>query len=1200
MLGGKSQSQVRPVALGSTVSSSAVGSVIPVTIGRTKTPMYCTWLRNVRSGGSEKTAKKILSFGLKKHSEGNVANIEYLLGHNPVLAVLQMWGNQNDRYPLNFVSVGGVTVADVDFYAVVGVTRPGSFADQTFTEYGAPGPVLIPGADWELPLWNGACIGPDPTNPAAWRYNSTDVYHWTYNDGNTIEIQSGGTKIYYAQVDRNGAELYNKKHSDTAIPISALRLTFEPIMGDGPQFQGDDVSSGEPLVNQRIYYPAYAGLSSPNLDLGKATSPPDLRPEVLGAYPFFPTGDALFTDMFEAIIKQGPGQVGFASVDDPADLQVKNLHNIQWGLGCYDFPGTIQRKRVADVDPFPHPLIFDMPNQEGNILIAVCCTFGLGAGTLTISDTAGNDWTPICPGGLYQVWYAIAKPFSHNIVTLGGFGYNWNGAIFEIGGVDTVDSVVFTPNDGTHTYIDAVIDSTLDEGLPGYLMAIGLYENWFVSPPDPLQKWNTVQGSGGHHYTLFDRRIYSPGEYKVRFLPVFPFNPSGCVLIALKQSEAPKWPKPPIGNFIDEPSMNWTRIQCMANGLYGSLSLDSQATARDMLNDLLDCMNARAFWSGSKLKVMPRSEVSAMGWGTTYRPPTAGGPIVIKLSDFVGDPDKPHYTIENKTQVDIPNTLQIQHPNRDGEYNDTVTSQPEAATAAMLGPRKDSPKQFRMIQDPTVGRRVLKTMIARQNFIDRHIISFNLNGKFDLLEPSDFLTIPGDIATGLTPMDVILTEVEVDGDTGVVKCKSEPFVYGAHAPQDLPTMSAIGYGVQTGADPGPINTPIMFEPVPRMLSNSNQLQLWLVVSAPGLNYGGCVVYMSTDGGTGYEAVGTILGNATTGFSTAPLPHIFSDVDPISDLPVDLTESNGILNSFTVTEEDAFLSSCYLDSAVPPSLFMALFTDVDYEVVGYAQADLTATSKYTIRGSGGNHLRRGVFGAQFLGVGSDHVTNSRFAFLGNSKEEQPGIFKLDIDPKWYGHTVYFKFCQFNKLQGRVYPLSTATPYPYTFKIIDPVRTVFGDYTVQPGDGPLQVNAANGPVTVTLPPNGPDTQTNITKVDGSTNGVTIAGGGTAVTTTQLTNQYDMVGLQSAPSGWTQTTPKQQNQAFSEKPTGTMDGTNQDFNWAHAPNPPESLKYYRNGIIQVLGLDYTLTGTLMHLLVGPFPDASKDEVMRGWYDY
>ena len=56
--------------------------------------------------------------------------------------------------------------------------------------------------------------------------------------------------------------------------------------------------------------------------------------------------------------------------------------------------------------------------------------------------------------------------------------------------------------------------------------------------------------------------------------------------------------------------------------------------------------------------------------------------------------------------------------------------------------------------------------------------------------------------------------------------------------------------------------------------------------------------------------------------------------------------------------------------------------------------------------------------------------------------------------------------------------------------------------------------------------------------------------------------------------------------ETPGGTIDGTNRTFTLAGAPSPSTSLHVYRNGILQRVSVDFTLSGSTMTFLPGSAP--------------
>ncbi|HEX4594748.1 MAG TPA: hypothetical protein VH157_10765 [Bryobacteraceae bacterium] len=66
--------------------------------------------------------------------------------------------------------------------------------------------------------------------------------------------------------------------------------------------------------------------------------------------------------------------------------------------------------------------------------------------------------------------------------------------------------------------------------------------------------------------------------------------------------------------------------------------------------------------------------------------------------------------------------------------------------------------------------------------------------------------------------------------------------------------------------------------------------------------------------------------------------------------------------------------------------------------------------------------------------------------------------------------------------------------------------------------------------------------------------------------------------------------------EIPAGTMDGVNNTFTLANAPNPPSSLAIYRNGILLRQTGDFTVTGNAIVFAAGAIPQPA-DELLASY---
>lgn len=210
----------------------------------------------------------------------------------------------------------------------------------------------------------------------------------------------------------------------------------------------------------------------------------------------------------------------------------------------------------------------------------------------------------------------------------------------------------------------------------------------------------------------------------------------------------------------------------------------------------------------------------------------------------------------------------------------------------------------------------------------------------------------------------------------------------------------------------------------------------VTVTAGGQQYesawGGCQVYLSTDNVT-FVPVGQQNGSAVMGETTADWPAA-SDPDSTNNLSVDLSESNGVLESVSTTIENNFGTLFYVSGG---------YANIPYELGAYAVATLTGPNQYTLQATGaGNYLRRNVFGApNGASGGVDHPMGSAFCLLNQQ------IFKIVLDPNIAGQTLYLKFPSFNT-RGAM-PQSLASVPTYTMTPYGLLQGLYGfGYSISP--------------------------------------------------------------------------------------------------------------------------------------------------------
>lgn len=1029
MIGKHNQAVVRPRVQDIMSQAAAYGATIPLIFGTVLEPPLMTWLNGIVKSSGKKSGKK-----------GNstyACQIDLMLGHNPIQTTLRCWANGPSvglGLGNNKVSTGNVssyTVSDPLFYCVVGVTATIGYS-YSFNDYGSAAPSSGSGS-YEIPLWNAALQGPDPTNAGAYRW-APYTYYCLPGSATVSQMHVPGASainVYYAT-------LANAGWGAGQIPIAkVLRLAFESSLGEGPEY-----ASPRNFTAQQIIYPMFAGAGSSTFDLGPGTAP-QMKIEVVGSHTLYPTGygtaigthqptpavgaDADYADMIEAILKQGINQGALLSTGSGT---ATGQTPIQTGCSSFDFPGPTQKKFWSpDLGSFSGSISYDLPITVGDVLVVAVASTPPGS-PFTIADLLPGAWNTVINSGGAGFWYKQATAAGSDTITLGNVPTSADVQIFALSGGDTVDfASLFSASSASlpSGKVTATVTPTQQEYILAWVFpdtagntGSGNYPFWKPTVPSTGQGGNYYK-VGPHNSFTVGRVVTQPSIYS--FTGDVATSTWNLVLLGIKNSVAPAYPRA-FAQLLDTDTLNLCRLQCRANGLWGSLLMNSQKKAADWLKDIYDAADTAPVWSGFRLKSVPRSEVSAFGNGAVYTSPTAAGPLFdLTPDDMVGDSSKPLVTVTRKSVTDRPALQRLQFLDRDNQYRAGTISQPDPGTLVLYGLRYATPRAFEMIQSVSVAQAILGIMVRRTTQLVNDY-EFTLQARYKLLESMALITIT-DPLLGLSKLPVRLTSVEED-DQYNLKCTAEDFYYGTNAPHPVNVSASASPIPATQTTPANVNSPVFLEP-PGALTGVAQPQLWIGVSAPDTQYGGSAVYVSVDGGTTYNPLAdesgntTVVGNAVTGHNTADWPQAL-DPDTTNDLLLDLSESFGSLSQYTVSEEDQFLFPCYIaGSGVYP-----------FEIMTYAVATLTGANTYTLKATGvGNKLRRAVFGtwasSSTPNTGSDHPMNSRFLFLDPSDN---GIFKVNVPSSWVGKTLFFKFVQFNIYGGGASTLSAATAYSYT--------------------------------------------------------------------------------------------------------------------------------------------------------------------------
>jgi hypothetical protein len=887
MLSGKNQAGTQPYALGTLLQAATYGMAVPTIYGCTLSPLLAIWTANLREGGSNKKFKNA-----KKNVTTYVENIDFLIGHNPILGVLQMWNN-GGTIPLafatqTFTGMGPWTITDSDFYFVIGASVEESY-NVTFDDYGSAGPVTETGT-YEVPLWNELMTGPDPVRNSGYR-NFPYTYRWEPSYGATVQSDSidifNTPSIANPGQDARVTIYYAKFTAATSFqsPLVRNRLAFENVLGDGDEYTGNFLNTSTPLSTQQILYPMFAGCGSANIDLGSSGTIPQLQAETMGKWGLYSSGDGDFADMIEDIFKSGLAQaaIGASSGTSPTT-------RVEHGLSCYNFPGCVQMKCSNAAGAGAPPQTYNMQVTEGNFLVVIGVCNGTPSAALTISDSASNSWTPVfASNSRNQVWYAQANATAPVIVTISGLGTNWTTTLIEVAGVDTFDSVSLGV-DGV-----ASIATTNAQNFPGYLLSIGLYAGYSqsVTPNPEIPLWTLL--TPANYYGAYpapgvsiqEMGIESPTSQTLD-LPDASGITGQCIL-AFKATTPPVYPDP-VGDFMDFASLDTVRLQCRANSLMGSLSMSSQQAASDYLTTLGQAADLAYVFAGFKLFSMPLSEISAVGNGAIYNSPTAGGPLYnlsTENGDFVATGSTPPIQLATADRVDQDNVLQMQCLNRTSNYNPTVVSQPDQGSIAVYGIRKGDPIQNYAVQDVSVARQLLGIAVRKLQY-GGDVYTFTLPAKWCLLAPygagggGNFApTPPLNQIPGLAPLGL--------GESAVFL--SANFNSQGTMLSGVSHLPPPDYAIFLNVFPAP--TKCVFDSVPGFLFLPSAVVQWGAYQLPkGIDpstvthvypffvcvYGGAdfTVSCPTNGWTGPGSVGPILG-------TDILPSIGGDASRIGEI-----------------------------------------------------------------------------------------------------------------------------------------------------------------------------------------------------------------------------------------------------------------------------------------------------------------------------
>ena len=434
---------------------------------------------------------------------------------------------------------------------------------------------------------------------------------------------------------------------------------------------------------------------------------------------------------------------------------------------------------------------------------------------------------------------------------------------------------------------------------------------------------------------------------------------------------------------------------CIATGLLISPAYTQQSTAATLLKDIQDATNSAFVFSGGILSLVPYGDQSITANGYTYTAPSS--PLYsLTDDDFIYQAGNDPIQMTRINAADAYNSIQLECLDRNNQYNPAVVGAKDQALIDIYGLRENTITAH-LFANLTPGRLSAQLQLQRQAI--RNQYAFTLDQRYILLDPMDIIAIT-DPKLGLSAQWVRIISIDEQED-GLLDIIAEEYLNGSGSAAAYSFENSSGYFADYNADPGVVNTPVLFEP-PAQLSEA--LEVWLALSG-GEIWGGADIYLSTDGET-YKNIGRYTGKSRTGqlagfLASYPEASRGQTIDQTNTLTVDLSESGGQLSSASTADASSLATLCYVDG----------------ELISYRDATLIGADKYDL-----GYLIRGAYGSTI----SAHTAPAPFARLDSS------IFTFPYNQDQIGKTVYLKFCSFNQWGGALQNIADVQAYAFNIQ------------------------------------------------------------------------------------------------------------------------------------------------------------------------
>jgi hypothetical protein len=491
---------------------------------------------------------------------------------------------------------------------------------------------------------------------------------------------------------------------------------------------------------------------------------------------------------------------------------------------------------------------------------------------------------------------------------------------------------------------------------------------------------------------------------------------------------------------------------CQAYGFGLSAKFDSQETMRDIVDRLSNNMTFDIVWDGRYLKVYPWNpgcvpqdmfifnnapdallSVQIANEGSPPGPQPPGAPwyswvegalpktyLPQSIPYFDWDDNFILQAKKNESPigwsrvdpVDPPTIVRVTFKDRGNNRITNITESRDENYEDILG---DIPRTFdiQASEEMTLGYMAQKAgdLILNRKQSVRNTGMCSVPWCFAMLGPCDLVTVTSTIQ-GLVRKPVRITKMTEKEDlTFDVEYEEFPIGYAPPAQNGLLTTPPPFLTQNTNNIPPSVFPPFIFEPTRLELAAEGAPGAVITVGASGgiadtlgSDWGGCQVWMSSDGGITYNQVGEITGPSPIGVLAAPLPtYGGTNPDTTDTLVVDMSMSEYELPLAVTTNQDV------------AGLCSIINASGSVELVSYADGAVGSGFTFNL-----TTLDRGLWStaSQVSGAGSQFLYRA-----GGNTASVPML------PAYVGTTLYFKLLSFNSFFTMIQSLSDAAAYPY---------------------------------------------------------------------------------------------------------------------------------------------------------------------------